>query len=214
MKKIILTGLVSVALSATLAEAKFFVGLQGQYNMTGVSNNTPHTPGAASTGNIAWGSAGFYAQNEHGWGVGINLGTEYDLSDMFGLRWFVGINYNRWVGRSALSSAFYVMNDVNIELGGDALIHFINADSFRFGMFVGLAARFTLPFFTNVLPGTSWSTHSFYPILGRVGFTFGLGERSRIDVGLNIPIATFNTRIGNVLYYAPLEFTLGYKILF
>ena len=217
MKKVILTGLVSVALSATLAEAKFFVGLQGTFNMLGASGNIPNYPFAAITEKVGWGSSGFYDQNLHGWGVGLNLGTEHLFSEYFGFRWFVGVNYNRWLntsGLSLLANGLYTTNDINVEIGADALINFINTGSFQFGVFVGLAARFTFPFLTNVQENLSWETVSFYPILGRAGLTFGLGERSRIDLGVNIPIASFNTFTNSVVHYAPLEFTLGYKILF
>ncbi len=206
MKKVIFTGLVSVALSATLAEAKFFLGLEGEYSISSTYDTRQ-----VGNGNISWGNRGFDGGPQYpfyqSWNAGINLGTEHLFNDYIGLRWLFGINYGQFVKN------FDGLHNINFQLGIDGIFNFVNTGSFSFGLFAGLGAR--LDFIFN--PVNSDLVNGVYntALLGRLGLTFGLGEHSRIDLGVGVPFMTINLKgPAESFYYSPLRFNVGYKFLF
>ena len=204
MKKVIITGLVSVALSATLAEAKFFVGVEGEYGMSSI-----YTTPFASQGTVSWGNRGFdggpwypYYQE---WGVGINIGTEHFFNNYVGFRWLFGIGY----GQIFYPSWFIDYQQIALQLGVDGLFNIINTGSFSLGLFAGLGFR--TDFIAENFFVRLGSIHG--NLLGRVGFTLGFGEHNRIDIGVGIPFMTVAIS-NNAFMHAPIRFNIGYKFLF
>ena len=209
MKKVIVTGLVSVALSATLAEAKFFLGLEGEYSISSAYTF------ARPQGDITWGNRGFdggpgYPFYQE-WTAGINLGTEHLFNEYIGLRWLFGINYGQFVKPSEDSQ------QLAFQLGIDGLFNFVNTGSFSFGLFAGLGLRMNMfgpdLFATSLGPGTVVN-NVVANLLGRIGFTLGFGEHNRIDIGVGIPFMSISGTEDGTLMHAPIRFNVGYKFLF
>ena len=209
MKKVIVTGLVSVALSATLAEAKFFLGLEGEYSISSAYTFT------RPQGDITWGNRGFdggpgYPFYQE-WTAGINLGTEHLFNEYIGLRWLFGINYGQFVKPSSDSQ------QLDLQLGIDGLFNFVNTGSFSFGLFAGLGLRLNI--FGPDLFATSRGpdvvgNNGVANLLGRIGFTLGFGEHNRIDIGVGIPFMSISGSEDGTLMHAPIRFNVGYKFLF
>ena len=209
MKKVIVTGLVSVALSATLAEAKFFLGLEGEYSIS--SAYTFSRP----QGDITWGNRGFdggpgYPFYQE-WTAGLNLGTEHLFNEYIGLRWLFGINYGQFVKPSE------DWQQLAFQLGIDGLFNFVNTGSFSFGLFTGLGLRLNI--FGPDLHATSRGpnvvpNNAVANLLGRIGFTLGFGEHNRIDIGVGIPFMSISGAEDGTLMHAPIRFNVGYKFLF
>lgn len=204
MKKSIALGLVSLSLCATLAQAKFFVGVDGGIAAT---DKIETVASPTDTSLTKFGSGGFSGFSTQQWLVGVNFGTEHHLSNHFGIRWFGAVNY----GSSYKSTLAF--DTLGIQLGADALVNFVHSSTFSMGVFVGLAGDYT------TLSSTGYSFFSKAGInnlglLGRVGLTFGLGQHSRVDVTAGIPIVTTSILSDTPSVYNPLTFTLGYKFVF
>ena len=146
MKKVILTSLVSVALSATLAEAKFFVGVQGGYDMSRAVDIAGGSNPFITSAVI--GSRGFEGWDYQSWKVGIDLGNEWLFNNYFGLRWFFGVNYGQFIRYADTNysdlSNFSASHLINAELGLDALVNVVNTGSFSLGFFFGIAGQYNI----------------------------------------------------------------------
>ncbi len=209
MKKLFVAGLVSLALSASLAQAKFFIGVDAGYDYSKV---TPKFI-ANNMGDILWGSSVFYSPtfiDFHSWVAGINLGTSHDITDNFGLRWVLGGNYAQAIEpKNTLQS-------IDIYLGIDTLLTFVNTGSMKFGAIMGLEANFYLYDYVDNMFGSRDSHLATANVSAgasaRLGLGLGLGEHNSFEFLLRIPVAESNLDGG--AFYSPLRFTLGYKVLF
>ena len=224
MKKVILTGLVSVALSATLAEAKFFVGVQGGYDMSRAVDIAGGSNPFITSAVI--GTRGFEGVDYQSWKVGINLGNEWLFNNYFGLRWFFGVNYGQFIKYADINYSdlnISASHLANMEFGLDALVNVVNTGGFSLGFFFGIAGQYNVWLDeANVLTelvamstgneATGGNLRMYMTLLGRAGITIGLGEHSRIDLGASMPIISGGV-INNALYN-PIQFTAGYKFLF
>ncbi len=206
-----MAGLVSFSLSASLAEARFFLGLEASYGLSDIKFD------GGESGKIFWGSNVF--NNEkfgevHYWVAGINLGTQHDISDMLGWRWFFGVNYGENINRKNAINLQYL----ELQLGGDILFNFTQSDSLSFGAFTGIAGNFN----SHSTNGKLFTTTSIDEnlggssagLIGRVGLALVVGEHNRFELTTNIPImqASLSKHGGSVLN--PITFTLGYKFIF
>lgn len=212
MKKLLAVSLVSVSLCATLAQAKFFIGVEGGYD-TGF-------PGFGDIKNKRWHFGtnafdGYSSIRYHGWTAGINLGTEHNLGDSFALRWLFGANYGEYfAGFTLLGNGF---QSFTFDLAIDGIYNFIKTNSTSFGVFVGLGTRLD-QFGIYLFEATDFATQEHntgtsLAFLGRVGLTFGLGEHHRFDATAAIPFTSMTMRDYGPVYNS-LRVTLGYKYLF
>ena len=207
MKKLLALGVISFSLSASLAEARFFLGVEGGYEMSDVFVQ------AGNRGHVVWGSSAFENKARiDSWTAGANLGTEHQLNDLFGLRWYFGVNY----GENTNQKLIFQIQYLDFQLGADALLNFVNTGSFAFGVFAGIGGSFSKGSFTgNFFKSTDETAHIAQAgFFGQVGLTFGLGEHNRIDLTARIPIMNVVLAEDGNPIYNPLRFTLGYKFIF
>ena len=202
MKKVLALGLVSLA----LVQAKVFLGVQGGYDL-GV--------GLTKTGTLdapIWKGA-----TTGGWSAGANLGLEHG-EGFFGVRYFLSFDYSAPLSNS---DVYKNLNVFDVDLNLDLLLNFVHGGSFGFGMFLGTGVGYQYAFFKS---GTNNAQSSFgaAPIFGRAGLTFALGEHSRFDVGVKIPIIAFGihrnknhvANLSDPNYYSPLKIQASYRFLF
>ncbi|RDU65381.1 hypothetical protein CQA53_06300 [Helicobacter didelphidarum] len=212
MKKILALGLVSLSLSATLAQARTFVGIDAGYDRGSFE----------STNGLAKKSyTGFINAPAEGWNVGINVGGEWFFGEYVGLRTFLGLGYGQ-----AFAQANTNLHVLDVNLNFDIMANVVNTGSFSTGLFVGVGAGFGIA--AQKLSAEALVSMNI-PIYGRAGITFGLGEHSRIDVTAILPILSYNmigfmgtdaetaadmVAAGVPGAYNPLRFNVGYKFLF
>lgn len=193
------------------AEAKFFLGVDGGYEMSDI------TLQSGEKGHVLWGGSIFKnIARLDAWTAGINLGTEHEINNFLNLRWFLGLNY----GQNINFKAIYQLQQIDIQLGVDTIFNFVKSKSYSFGLLLGLGTNlntgdFFGMFFKKDLPLENFITsYGQVGIFGNVGLTLGLGEHSRIDFITRIPIMNVVLTQGGGVIYSPIRFTVGYKYLF
>lgn len=203
MKKILAVGLISAALSTSLAQAGVFVGVQGGYDVA---------TGYASSGKT---NAPIYdgRTRNSGWSVGGNVGYELDLG-YFGARTYLQVDYSRFIDAPG-SDSFHA---IDVDLNADALINFVNSDAFGLGLFAGIGVGYQWLNYKFEAAGLTLAENNInnVPLFARVGLTFKLLGNSRIDLGVKLPIVGWNVDdrfIGGGIY-SPLKVQASYKFLF
>ena len=203
MRKILLVGLVSFSLSASLAEARFFIGLETGYEFNGKPTFVNSTKEMVFGSSVLTSGIGRDA-----WTIGYSLGTEH-IWGFVGLRWFLGVNYS--LGVLDKSQGLQVLET---QLGIDTIFNFTDSDSFAMGMFVGIAGNINMMTLTGKLLQFDYMGSG---AIGRLGFTFKFGSHNRLDITSSIPIlqvAPFideNLKKGGI--YDPIRLTIGYKVV-
>lgn len=214
MKKILAVGLISFSLSVTLAQAKFFVGVQGGYDDGAFT---------IKNGFVSDSYKQFAGDNNgRGWNLGVDFGSEWFFGDYIGLRNFIGLGY----GQSKFMNSNLDVYDINVNL--DVMFNAYKANSLSIGVFVGAGAgvNMTTSSFNIESLALGWNI----PIYARTGLTFGIGEHHRIDLSASLPLLSysfigFQKNIGADLAtdlenagihgaYNPIRFTLGYRYIF
>ena len=209
MKKLLTIGLISIGLSASLAEARFFLGIDLGYDFSGIDGESPNRSGGEK-GTIRFGTElfGHTDLKFHSGVAGLNLGTQHDLNDVFGLRWFFGLSYAQSFNRGGDLQA------LNFALGIDTLFNFTSS----FGAFAGIEAAFSAHDYVGKLFASGSKNEMTNDVgagaSGRVGLAFIVDENSRFELTARIPIMqAVLSRKGGFLH-RPLRFTLGYKYVF
>ncbi|MWV63084.1 outer membrane beta-barrel protein [Helicobacter saguini] len=219
MKKLLINGTLALALSASLVQvawARAFVGIDAGYDSA-----FPKLDNGLAKESYQ----NFTKYSIDGWNVGLNVGGEWFFggSGYVGLRTFLQLGY----GQGYFHGVTLNIIDVNLNL--DLLANFYNSGSFSVGAFLGVGAGINTA--ARDLAGQSIMLGLNIPIYGRAGFTFGLGEHSRVDITASLPILSYNMigfagggmsaedladmfRYGIVGAYNPIRFNVGYKFIF
>ncbi|RDU65130.1 hypothetical protein [Helicobacter sp. MIT 14-3879] len=192
MKKILILAIACL----TISQAKMFVGADGGYIMYGSASN-------GSTNSSIYDSKNKHRFDSDGWSVSLNFGAEGFVNNYFGARAFLEAFYSRGLNNS--------INIIDITGNADIIINFVNTGGFAFGAFGGLGVGYEYLFTNKFTTGDGIA-----PFFGRVGLTFGLGNNSRIDATLKLPIMGWyiHGSDSNKFVQSPLSFQLGYKYLF
>ncbi|RDU69173.1 outer membrane beta-barrel protein [Helicobacter aurati] len=201
MKKILALSVISLSLSASLAEARFLLGVEGGYNR-GITT--------LDNGFADQSYKNFINDSIHGWNAGINIGGQWFFGERIGMRTFLGFIY----GQSYLNGHSFHTGDININF--DLMADIIKGGSSSFGVFVGAGGGYSVA--AQSLSFSVLSAGASFPIYARAGFSLGLGESSRIDLTAYLPLLTYSivdTNNSDVVgAYNPLRFTLSYKFMF
>ncbi|PAF53122.1 hypothetical protein BKH42_07785 [Helicobacter sp. 13S00482-2] len=211
MKRIVLLAFMMLTSANTLAQAKFFLGIDAGSSIDRVDVEVEPTLGYMDVV-VKPGSFTENAYRGNGYLFNFNLGTEhhFDRNNYVGFRWFLGLGY----GRTTLINQIYTpiqypSNIIEAKLGLDLLLDVIKFDTHS-----------TLGFFGGVEGGVegtiSDDTSNTFPtgniyILSRAGLSILLAEHHRIEFVAKIPV--YGIIINNNIY-KPLQFMLGYKFIF
>lgn len=139
MKKNLLLALMVLSTFASLADARFFLGIDGGYSMdkVDVKIEDETVMGVVTKP----GSFTKDAYEGNGYLFNINLGTEhhFDKNNYVGFRWFLGLGY----GRTTLinqsdKSIQYPSNIIEANLGADLLLDVIKFGNNSLGIFGGV----------------------------------------------------------------------------
>lgn len=185
MKKIMLSGLISVA----VMQAKLFVGIDGGYDL-GYFKTVSHN-------SYLLGSTAFENTRDSNFYAGLNIGTQHFFGDYFGLRWFIGAGY---IGS---------FKTAELNLGVDAILNFFNNNNFSFGIFAGVGSGFQL-----LVRPVSKGEIPIIGRVG-LSFGIGEHNRIDITTQIPIitwSIEAFDKAFGEI--YAPVRISLGYKFIF
>ena len=223
MKKIILRILFLLAGLTAMAQARFFIGLDGQYDnlvsyqpddlkvSTTSFNIIPTTSIILSLGDTNGGSGG------------VNFGVESDFSRYFVLRTTLAGGYGAQTSQglfSKINSSFLYLN-----LSADVLLNFFNTGSSSFGIYGGVSAGYlySMMKITPILllsDGNSFRINNHnIAFFGRIGFSAMFADHHRIEVGASIPFANIYA-VGSELTqpiingYSNLSLGASYKYIF
>lgn len=217
MKKKLLTLLfVSVGL-LSVAQARFYLGVEGAYTRQGYpvlqekgKGIEFRTVGAGNLKDLVKDGSGGYS-------IGLVLGSETFWGKYFGMRWGVGVGYantkleekNGGVVQKTLIES--LSSDVSL----DAMINFISMSNFSFGVFGGVGAEYQY-----VLNNSEKPKKHALDFIGRVGVSTLLYEHHRVDLFAKLPFMSLSSKFTpgdkNTFLYkmSKVSFGASYKIVF
>lgn len=175
-----LLALVFATLSlASVASAKFYIGIEGGYlGQTGLTTK-PASSGfhTVSTGSID----DIIAKSGKGFAVAGILGQEANFG-VVGLRWGLGLGYGTVDYDDGLK---WNLETFTTELSFDMILNLVNKGNFSFGFFGGIGTQYQLVL--NSYPGLD-NVHTL-GFDGRVGVTTLLARHHRMEVYAKLPFA-------------------------
>lgn len=216
MKKKILSVVLASCALASMAQARFYIGIEGGYSTQSAYDSKTsgkNTFGVTYAGTGVIGNA--LNSGYSGYSVGGVLGTEDFFGKYFGTRWGLGAGYTS-VSKTENGST-HTFNSVDAGLSVDLLLNFYNNGSFSFGIFGGASADYHY-----VLSGR-WSglNEHLMDFSGRVGVTTMMAKHHRIEFMAKLPIASMNVTnsssnyvLGGALAPARTTFSASYKFVF
>ncbi|RDU69991.1 outer membrane beta-barrel protein [Helicobacter cholecystus] len=168
---------------ASVASAKFYIGIEGGYLGQTVTSAYPDKGGfrtisAGTLGDIIKGSTAYYGR---GFAVAGILGQEANFG-VLGLRWGLGLGYSSVDfddGSSWKQEVF------STEVSFDMILNLVNKGSFSLGLFGGIGTQYQLAL-------NSYSRLDNVHTLGfdgRVGLTTLLARHHRVEVYAKLPFA-------------------------
>lgn len=227
MKKNLLLALMVLSTFTSLANARFFLGIDGGYSMDKVDVKIEDETVMGVVTKPGSFTKDAYLGN--GYLFNINLGTEhhFDKNNYVGFRWFLGLGY----GRTTLinqsdKSIQYPSSIIEANLGADLLLDVIKFGKNSLGVFGGVegGVNVVLSDDYRYLGEEAGATASFSSLeflaQARVGLSLFLAEHHRIEFVTKIPVYTLtgpirdSDNINRSYFYKPLQFMLGYKYIF
>lgn len=183
MKKKILSLVVSSLVCTGLAEAKFYIGIEGGYT-GGAKDTAKHkaqlnssyffTPGSGTLAdmfkNNTYTSNGEIAEIEpwKGFNVAINLGSEhFFINNYLGVRWGASVGFTEIMQNSketdTSGSVSYTdsLGYIDTGLSLDLMINFVSHSNFSFGIFGGVEGDYHYLLIANQKNSLTNKTESF-----------------------------------------------------
>lgn len=220
MKKTLLSLAVASLACASMAEARFFVGVEGGYTAqksykTGLDR--------LSSINFSMPSSSIISdtldKGSKGYSLGVTIGTE-DVGTIFGTRWYLGAGY------TSVSKDYEGKNwsreYIDASVGFDLILNFFNNGNTSFGIFGGVSTDYH--YWTNSKDysenlAIQYSKH-ILDFSGKAGVTTLLGGHNRLEVFAKLPIASMNMTnskeaiLGGTYSPANVTFGASYKLVF
>lgn len=220
MKKKLLSLAAASLICGTMAEARFFVGVEGGYTAqqsyeTGLKS--------ASTLNFALPKTSIISDaikdGSQGYSVGLMLGTE-DVGKIFGTRWYLGAGYTS-VSKD-FSGKKWSREYIDASFGFDMLLNFYNSGTTSFGIFGGVSMDYHYWLNSADYKESEILTFSKHILdfSGKAGVSTLLGGHHRMELYAKLPIASLNVSnskevvLGGKYSPASVSFGASYKFVF
>lgn len=219
----------AILLSATLAQARFYIGIEGGYSVE-----------KSYEGNNAFNISKTYVirdafkEGARGYSLGINLGSENFYTPYFGTRFGFGVGYTS-VDQKADGSGLVDQKLSYIDTGiyFDLMTNLYSSSNFSFGIFGGVDMRYhyrlnkiqiqkeegEIDYFFDDLFEDAFSDlvngRHLVDFGGRVGISMLIASHHRIDLLARLPIASLKAGfIGGSTLPAKTSLSAGYSFVF
>lgn len=219
----------AILLSATLAQARFYIGIEGGYSAekTYVGNDTF----SVSKTHVI---PDAFRDGAKGYSLGINLGSENFYTPYFGTRFGFGAGYTS-VDQKADGSGLenQKLSYVDTGIYFDLMTNLYSSSNFSFGIFGGVDARYHYRLNGIQIQKEEGEIDSLFGDLfgdtfsdivngrhlvdfgGRVGVSMLIASHHRIDLLARLPIASLKTGfIGGSALPAKTNLSVGYSFIF
>lgn len=233
MKKNLLLIFIVLSLFTSLANARFFLGIDGGYSMDKVDVKKEDVTAKGVVITPGYSIKNAYAGN--GYLFNINLGTEhhFDKDGYVGFRWLLDLGYGRTNLINQYNSLIsYPSSIIEGNLGVDLLLDVIKFGNHSLGLFGGVEGGAKV----IISDAYYYGEPNYYGksekyrafgliapmILARVGVSLFLADHHRIEFITKIPVYRFDfdnsgssdePNNGNK-FYKPIQFMFGYKFIF
>lgn len=214
-KKLIALFLASVSM-ISVAQARFYVGVEGSYTLQGIPSAQENGKGIEFQTITPSGLKDLIKNGSGGYSVGVVLGSESFWGRYFGLRWGVGAGYSsaklekKDNGKTIKNS----IETLTSELSVDVMINFVNTECFSFGVFGGVGAEYQY-----VLNNGNPKKHAL-DFVGRAGVSTLLGDHHRVELFTKLPFASMSSKYSSgdknafLLGMSKASFGASYKFVF
>lgn len=214
-KKLIALFLASVSM-ISVAQARFYIGVDGAYTLQGLPSVQEKGKGIEFHTITPSGLKDLIKNSSGGYSVGVVLGSESFWGRYFGMRWGAGVGYSsvkieeKDGGRTIKTS----IDTLTSELSIDAMINFVNTGNFSFGVFGGVGAEYQY-----VLNNGNPKKHAL-DFVGRAGVSTLLGDHHRVELFTKLPFASMSSKYSSgdknafLLGMSKASFGASYKFVF
>lgn len=216
MKKKLLALIVASVGLFSVAQAKFYLGIEGGYTTQGLPGVQEKGKGIEFYTISTSGLGDLIKHGAKGYSIGAVLGTESFFGQYFGMRWGLGLGYSSTSkdlennGKKEEQKLNAFASDLSIDM----MVNFVNTGRFSFGVFGGVGAEYQL-FVDSGKP-------KFHALgfEGRVGLTTLLGGHHRMEVFAKLPFADMSSKYSsgddNLFAFGASKATFGasYKFVF
>lgn len=217
MKKSMLSLAVASLVCAGVAEAKFYIGIEGGYigaaydskdHDLKVNSSYFVIPGSSTLENTFKDKTYYFTNGESeevepwkGFNIGLTFGSEHFFaSNYLGFRWGASVGFSEIMQdvtqRKTLGSQSYTdtLGTIDTGLSLDLMINLVNSGNFSFGIFGGVEGDYHYLVVDDTETGGSVKSnlsnanrHSM-DFAGRVGLSTLLGKHHRFDITAKLPI--------------------------
>ncbi|MDO7253327.1 outer membrane beta-barrel protein [Helicobacter cappadocius] len=207
----------------SLADARFFLGIDGGYSMDKIDVKTEDIKGYG--GSII--TPGSFTKNAYlgnGYLFNINLGTEhhFDKNNYVGFRWFLAGGYGRTTLINQSNNLIqYPSNVIEANLGLDLLLDVIKFGNNSIGLFGGVEGGVNGTISDAYYYDRQCDKYPTFPsispsVFGRVGVSLLLANHHRVEFVTKIPIYELDNSSTDYAdkRYKSIKFMFGYKFVF
>ena len=216
MKKKLFALLLASASLLSVAQARFYIGIDGAYSLQGLPTIQEKGKGIEFHTISPSGLKNLIKDGTGGYSVGVVLGSESFWGKYFGMRWGIGAGYAsvKIEEKNGGKTTKTPIDTLTSELSVDMMINFVNTGSFSFGVFGGAGAEYQY-----VLNNGNPSKHAL-DFVGRAGVSTLLGNHHRVEVFAKLPFASMSSKFSsgdkNAFLYGMSKASFGasYKFVF
>lgn len=200
----------------SVAQARFYIGVEGGYASQGLPLAQEKGKGIEAHMISPNNLGDLIKYGAKGYSIGVVFGTESFFGRYFGVRWGLGLGYSSTEKElyNNGKEKEYDFDAFNSNLSFDLMVNFVNTGNFSFGMFGGVGIDYQ--YFTNI-GNPDWHALGFE---GRVGLSTLLGGHHRMEVFAKLPFADMSAKISQedkhwLIYNAnKAVFGASYKFVF
>lgn len=216
MKKKLFALLLASASLFSVAQARFYIGVDGAYTSQGLPAIQEKGKGIEFHTISPSGLKDLIKNGSGGYSVGVVLGSESFWGKYFGMRWGIGAGYAsvKIKEKNNGETTKTPIDTLTSELSVDMMVNFVNTGSFSFGVFGGVGAEYQY-----VLNNGDPKKHAL-DFVGRTGLSTLLGGHHRMEVFAKLPFASMSSKFSsgdsNAFLYkmSKVSFGASYKFVF